>query len=228
MISTLLAAFTVGFLGSLHCVGMCGGIVTALTLGSHTGATYRLAYHAGRLFSYGLAGAFAGMTGAALMGAAGDTAVIARLISALFLVALGLYLSGWWLGLSVTETLGSVLWRRLQPLGRRILPVDRHWKALLIGMLWGWLPCGMIYVALTGSLASGGVLTGAAVMISFGLGTMPALLAIGSAAQWFARLAQNRILRQAAGIVFIGLGLIIMMYTLNTDSPAHAHMHGQI
>lgn len=226
MIPTLLAAFTVGFLGSLHCVGMCGGIVTALTLGTRTGSSYRLAYHTGRIFSYATAGAIIGTVGVTLMGIADEAAMIARWISGLFLIALGLYISGWWLGLAVTETAGNVLWRHLQPLGRRILPVDRPWKALLIGALWGWLPCGMVYVALTGALASGGAVTGAAVMISFGLGTLPALLAIGGLAQWFARIAQNQRLRQGAGTVFIVLGFLMILPEMSAGSLGHVHMHG--
>lgn len=226
MTSTLLAAFTVGLLGSLHCVGMCGGIVSALTLGARDGG-YRLAYHAGRIFSYAVAGAVVGSAGVALMSIAGEAATIARVISALFLIALGLYIPGWWRGLAVTETAGSVLWRRLQPLGRRFLPIDRPWKALLIGSLWGWLPCGMVYVVLTGALASGGAVTGAAVMISFGLGTLPALLAVGGLAQGFANLAQHRGLRQGAGMVFMVLGFVMLLSTLIPGASTHVHhMHG--
>lgn len=222
---TLLAAFTVGFLGSLHCVGMCGGIVTALTLGARGGG-YRLAYHTGRVFSYAVAGAVVGTLGVTLMGVAGEAAMIARMISALFLIALGLYIAGWWLGLAATETAGSVLWRRLQPLGRRFLPIDRFWKALLIGALWGWLPCGMVYVALTGALASGGAVTGAAAMISFGLGTLPALLAVGGLAQGFATLAKNRGIRQGAGIVFMLLGFLMLLSALIPGASTHVHLHG--
>ncbi len=137
--AALLSAFLVGLLGSTHCLGMCGGIVSALTLGLRadirrspwTLAPYLLAYNTGRIASYAIAGGLAGTLSAQLFGLASPTQAgwIARLVSAGFMIALGLYLAGWWPGLQQLEKCGGVLWRHIEPLGRRFLPVDRPFKA---------------------------------------------------------------------------------------------------
>ena len=90
---------------------------------------------------------------------------VGAVVAGLFMIALGLYLGGWWRGLALLERAGTGLWRRVQPLGRRLLPVDSVAKALAAGAIWGWLPCGLVYAALAWSLSAGGPLQGAALMI---------------------------------------------------------------
>lgn len=109
-------------------------------------------------------------------------------ISIAFVIALGLYLGDWWRGLTVFERLGAKFWRHLEPLGRRFLPVTRRRSALAIGLLWGWLPCGLVYAALALALVSGGAWQGASTLLAFGLGTLPALIALGFAGRWLAAL----------------------------------------
>src|SRR5690606_21814741 len=151
---TLLSGLLIGLFGSVHCVGMCGGIAGTLTLGARLPggrslralAPFLLAYNLGRIGSYAVAGAVVAGLGAQAFGwAAPERAhVVARLVSGGFALALGLYLGGWWYGLGALERAGARLWRRLAPLARRWLPVDRLPKALALGLLWGWLPCGMV------------------------------------------------------------------------------------
>lgn len=219
---TLASAFVVGLLGGVHCVGMCGGIVAALTFGlpperrQGVAATlpFLLAYNAGRIASYTLAGAIMGGAGlliAQLLPV--QTAQQALLVLAgLFMVAMGLYLAGWWAGLGRLERAGGVLWRRLEPYGRRLMPVRRPGQALALGMLWGWLPCGLVYSTLVWAVSSGGAWQGGALMLAFGLGTLPNLLLVGLAAGAVARLARDVRVRRAAG----GAVLLFGLWTLWT------------
>ncbi len=218
--ATLLTAFLVGLLGSTHCLGMCGGIVSALTLGLRadirrspwTIAPYLLAYNAGRIASYMIAGGLVGILSAQLFGLAppAQAGWIAKLVSGGFMIALGLYLAGWWPGLQQLEKWGGVVWRRIEPLGRRLLPVDRPYKALLFGLVWGWLPCGLVYTALAWAVASGSAGQGSLLMLAFGLGTLPMLLAIGAAAEWLRDFVRQPWVRRGAGLVVLLFGLYML------------------
>jgi len=217
MSEAIVSAFLVGLAGSGHCVGMCGGIVGALCLGLPPSARarparlapYLLAYNAGRISSYAFAGAIAGGAGATVAGLAGpETARLAgRVLAGGFMVALGLYVAGWWPGLAWLEHLGGMLWRRIEPLARRVLPVRTPVQALGAGLVWGWLPCGMVYSALVLALATGSAATGAGVMAAFGLGTLPMLLVMGAAAGRLAVLARQPLARRIAGVFILGFGL---------------------
>lgn len=227
---TLVSAFLIGLLGSTHCIGMCGGIVGAVTLGvrgasanSWSLVPFLIAYNAGRIASYTAAGALLGLLGAAMMQAApsANAQAVARLVSGGFMVALGLYLAGWWAGLGALERAGSKLWTRIEPVGRRLLPVDRPSKALLLGLLWGWLPCGLVYAALAWSAAAGGPAQGAALMAAFGLGTLPMLFAMGATARWLGAAVRLPVVRRVAGVLVLLFGV----YTLWPSPPA-VHEHG--
>jgi len=145
------AAIVVGLLGSSHCVGMCGGIVAALNMGVGENVSkqptslfvYHLGYNAGRIISYMLVGLLAGTLGAGLA-RLGVSPVAGKLLAAAFMIALGLYLANWWRGLVVLEKLGFRLWRHIQPLGQRLFPIQNPLQAMLLGLLWGWLPCGLV------------------------------------------------------------------------------------
>ena len=167
----LISAFVVGLLGGVHCVGMCGGIVGALSLGlsSQRQLPLLFAYNFGRIASYTVAGALMGALGFYFSGLLPVQAAQRVLLAfaGVFMVLLGLYLGGWWNLLSRVERLGSVLWRRIEPLGRGLLPVRSVRQALLLGLLWGWLPCGLVYSALVWTVASGGAVQGAALMLAF-------------------------------------------------------------
>lgn len=206
----LLALFVVGLLGGPHCAGMCGGIVGALSLQAPGGAAAvltHLAYNAGRIASYAVAGAIAGAVGYAF-GAALPVQRGLYLFASLMLVGMGLYLLGFTRALSVIERGGQHLWARIQPATRRFLPVRGPAQALPLGMLWGWLPCGLVYSALTTALASGSATRGALAMLAFGLGTLPNLLLAGLLLTRFRRYAQARATRIASGLLVLGFGLI--------------------
>lgn len=227
---TLLSAFLVGLLGSTHCVGMCGGIVGALTLGVPAAQRsrwallpYMLAYNIGRIGSYALAGAILGFISAQLFHFGNDAAVhrIGVLISAAFMILLGLYFTDLWRGLSAVERAGGYLWKRIEPFGRALLPVNHPGKALLFGAVWGWLPCGLVYSTLAWSLASGGPGQGALLMASFGLGTLPMLLVMGTAARWLHESGRFFLIRRVIGWLLILLGLYLILWSGGTAGHIH-------
>ena len=203
------ALFLVGLLGGTHCIGMCGGIVGALSLGGPARWSLHLAYNAGRILSYTAAGALAGALGAAGIGLGGDAPVriILYLVANLMLVALGLYLLGVTRALAFTERLGQRLWLHIQPLTRRFLPARTVAQAFPLGVLWGWLPCGLVYSALATALGSGSVAGGALAMLAFGAGTLPNLLAAGILLAKMNEFVRRAPVRIASGLLVLGFGL---------------------
>lgn len=209
-----LSAFLVGLLGGVHCVGMCGGIVGALTFGlpqqkrSTFGAIlpFQIAYNLGRLISYGVAGAIMGGLGLMLSQLIPiyQAQQVLYGIAGLFMILLGLYLGGWWSGLVRIEKAGGPIWQRIEPLAKRLLPVTHPGQALLLGLAWGWIPCGLVYSVLIWSVSAGSVLEGAGLMLAFGLGTLPNLFAMGVAATALSRWSKDiRVRRLAGGMVIL-------------------------
>ena len=207
--SGFLALFLVGLLGGTHCVGMCGGIVSAMSMGGQAGWGLHLAYNAGRILSYAVAGAVAGALGAASLGLEGQVPVrmVLYFIANLMLVALGLYLIGLSGALAFTERAGQALWRRVQPLTRRFLPVRGVAQAFPLGMLWGWLPCGLVYSALASALTAGSAGRGAAMMLAFGLGTLPNLLLAGLLLARLNGIVKRPVVRTVSGLLVLGFGI---------------------
>ena len=211
--TALASVFLVGLLGGVHCLGMCGGIVAALSLqraGAPPAVGLHLAYNLGRILSYSAAGALAGALGAAglLVAGAVPLRVGFYVLANLMLLALGFYLAGLWQGIAVLERAGARLWTRLRPLATRLVPVDSTPRALASGLLWGWLPCGMVYSVLTTALFTGSAGRGFLVMLAFGLGTLPNLLGMAMVADRLRPLLQKRWLRVGAGVVVAGFGVL--------------------
>src|SRR4051812_39448411 len=185
MTAAAVSLFVVGLLGGVHCLGMCGGLVTALTVrmpGERPRPFLQLAYHAGRLSTYAAAGALAGALGASAMTLERFMPVQTALyvIAQLMLVALGLYLAGVTRYLAPFERAGHRIWRRLQPLSRGLFPARSAPRAYAVGLVWGLVPCGLVYSALATAMVSGGAREGATMLLAFGAGTSPSLLAMGS------------------------------------------------
>jgi sulfite exporter TauE/SafE len=211
-VAALSAMFLVGLLGGSHCLGMCGGIVTALTVrmpGDRARGSLHIAYHTGRLTTYALAGALAGGLGSAALLFEGflPAQIVLYVVAQLMLVALGLYLLGVPRYLEVFERAGRVLWRRLQPPAASLFPVRSAPRAYAVGLLWGLLPCGLVYSVLVTALVSGGAADGALVMLAFGAGTLPSLLAAGALWPALQGLSRSQTARRAAGGAIIAFGL---------------------
>jgi sulfite exporter TauE/SafE len=210
--SLLTAALLLGLAGGAHCAGMCGGIVGALASSPGSRArpyAFTAAYHLGRGASYAAAGAIAGAFGEASLALRGSLAThqVLFTFASAALLATGLYVAGYAPFVRRLEGAGAVLWRRIQPWSRPLIPATTPLKAGALGMLWGWLPCGMVYGALLLALASGSVPGGAATMAAFALGTMPALVLAGVAARSVAQRPVRRELRVLAGIAIAAVGL---------------------
>jgi sulfite exporter TauE/SafE len=228
---SLAGAALLGLFGGLHCIGMCGGISASLagalpqtsTLGGRVLAQF--GYNFGRIFSYAVAGALAGGLGLsvlALIGPGGTT--VLRVLAGLFLVAAGLYLSGWWMGMARVEQIGARAWRHIAPFAQRLGPLDRPWKLVALGAIWGWLPCGLVYAALAGAVAAGGAFEGARWMACFGLGTLPIMLTGGALSSRLLGSVNRGRVRWAVGALVIGFGVwTIAAATLMGHAGAEGH-----
>ena len=216
----MLTAFGAGLLGGAHCAAMCGGIVS-LTCSPAAGMQQRrwrfaLSYNAGRICSYVLAGALAGALGQAGMALRGGALAqhLLMFLMGVTLIVVALNVAGVAPVTRGIEAAGGFLWRRLQPLSRRFLPVTSLRQALGLGLLWGWLPCGMVYAVLLTALASGSATEGALILAAFGLGTLPNLLLIGAAVNRLRGWMQWPALRYAAGAVIAAVGVWGMLHVL--------------
>ena len=217
-------AFMLGLLGGAHCIGMCGGIMGALTFSIPARERLRrllmvLHYNLGRIASYTLMGVAVGLLGSLAVGAQGSAL---RIVAGLLLIAMGLYLADWWRGLTYLERLGSLLWRYIQPLGKRFMPATTPLQALALGGLWGWLPCGLVYSTLAYAAASGNALQAGVTMLAFGLGTLPAVFASGMVAERLQALIQKQRVRQFFALTIIAFGV----WTIWGAKSHSGHDHG--
>lgn len=216
MDSILITALMVGFLGGVHCLGMCGGVVGALTFSLESKAQaswwrmlpFQLAYNIGRISSYVIIGALFGFLGSSLSSIATflPAQQLLQVIAGLFMISLGLYLGGWWFGLVAIEKVGSSVWQRLSPYAAKFTPVKYIHQAWLYGLVWGWLPCGLVYSMLIMALSAGSALQGGLVMLAFGLGTLPNLLLMGVFAFYFTKISRNLWVRRFAGVSVMAMG----------------------
>lgn len=217
---TLLSVFLVGLFGGLHCAGMCGGIVSVMGAGNRPVipiASSRpapplailLGYNLGRITSYTFAGALAGALGSTAALARGVLPVqqVAFVLANLLLIGMGLYLTGALRSVAMLEAAGQGLWRALKPLAARLLAADSFGRAFTAGLVWGWVPCGMVYGVLIAALLGGSTLEGASLLLAFGLGTLPNLLALGWSAHAARRWLAQRRVRIAAGVLVIAFGV---------------------
>lgn len=230
--ATFLSALLVGLLGAGHCAGMCGGIVGVLSIGGQSLSTggrllRTLAYNAGRVMSYVAAGAAAGYAGQTLGGLLppGVAPRLAMSLSAGFAVLLALYMIGRGGFLVRLESLGGRAWRYLRPIGQRFIPARSASRAFGLGLVWGWLPCGLVYTVLAWSLASGAPAKGALLMLGFGLGTLPALVTMGMAGSWLLEWRGRPLVRYTAGVVLVGIAVSTLWHGLGVEAM-HAG-HGQ-
>jgi sulfite exporter TauE/SafE len=230
----LLGALGIGLFGGVHCVAMCGGIAGAVALGAGPGATAgsRLRLLAtvgmGRVLGYALAGVLAGGLGlgvAGVLGAHGGAAL--RVLAGLLLLGMACVVGGVWRVPLALERVGLAVWRRLAPLAGTLRGAGGA-RAILLGVLWGWLPCGLVYGALGWAATTGRPLDGALVMTAFGLGTLPATLVTGTAAARLGRVLRASASRRVAGALLavfalwtLGAG-VVMAGRAGSQGACHA------
>jgi len=228
-------AFLIGLFSAFHCIGMCSGLVGAMTMSlapnirkntSHLGL-YTLTYNLGRLSSYATAGFLVGWFGQTIRDVLmpDEGIAIARLIASILIIAMGFYIAGWFPQFSKIEKIGAPLWRYLQPFGQKLLPVKNLWQAFLFGAVWGWLPCGLVYYVLLIAPANDGAGSSALFMLLFGLGTLLPMMASGFLTGRLAPLRQSQKIRIFSGIVLIIMGLISLWLASDPDAHHYLHFH---
>jgi hypothetical protein len=225
---TMTAAFLAGLAGGAHCAAMCGPLI-GIACGPRTGDFSRsrwlrhaLSYNAGRIASYVMAGALTGAMGAAGLAVRGAPLTQQMLLAAMSvsLIMLAAYIAGIAPLVRGIEAAGSIVWRRIQPWSRRFLPVTTPARAFGLGLIWGWLPCGMVYVALIAALTTADPLHGALVMAAFGLGTLPNVLAIAAWFKCVMDLARGRLARVLIAAVIAGIGVLGIAKALDHTTVA--------
>lgn len=219
---SLSAALVAGLAGSAHCFAMCGSLAGAFGLRARSVGN-ALSYHVGRLSGYTLAGVISGLLGATLQ-AVLDLASIGswlRIASGVLLLLIAFRMLSPWNPLRWLETLGAKFWRGLQPLTHKTGTLSGRTQAIALGFLWGWLPCGLVYSMLLFAALSGNALHGGAILLAFGLGTLPAMLASTVLAAQVQQLLRNRWPRFASGVLLLLLGTWMIWISL----PAAEHMH---
>ncbi|MDO4427716.1 MAG: sulfite exporter TauE/SafE family protein [Moraxella sp.] len=242
-VTLLLSAVAMGFFGSPHCLGMCGGIVTAFGMSMHNANPTKkrlliFSYHLGRLISYMLLGVVASVFGASLLSPFMHSGVPRFLLGASLVLA-GLLMLGLPL-LNRLERVGLGLWQKLSPLRAKLFPLDKFPKAVAAGLLWGLLPCGLVYAALLVAVSGAGfgvtdpnlvaqLQFGAVFMLFFGLGTLPMLLFAQTVVLWLQKAITRYQLRRLGGAVIVlsGLAVIVPPLLHNHDHHAHAHAHAE-
>lgn len=210
--SLIYMAFVTGLLGTGHCIGMCGGLVSALSLseaGRQGGWFFHLLYNLGRISTYTFIGAVVGWLGSALAYTDRFKMVTRSLLigSDVFVILVGLGTAGLftWLNVSKLDFPGPMKAMTVAVVGLRRLPPAI--SALPLGLLFGFIPCGYLYAVAITAAQSASVATGALMLFAFGLGTAPSLLLFGSAAHWLSGRARTWMLR-IAGLVVAGMGVI--------------------
>ena len=211
--ATLLSAFLMGLIGSTHCIGMCGGIISTLStnFSGHAGTQsffIQLFYNVGRITSYSFIGFLIGIFSSNLMELLPDPHAFSMKVSGIFFILLGLYISQILNSFKYLEGAGQKLWVKIEPFGRKYLPAQTMLDAWKLGLVWGWLPCGLVYSALALSMTQLNPAYSALTMLVFGLGTLPTLLLIGHFAQNLKSILQNKQVR-------IFLGLILVVYGIS-------------
>ncbi len=207
---TLGAALMLGFAASGHCLAMCGGISAALGIATAKRADGRpralllVAYQIGRMLSYAIAGGLIGGVLGFIVGWLDIDAVRQglRVVSAAALVAAAFVAFG--ALRDPGSRIGKLVWPRLAPFGRRLLPVTSVARAFGFGMVWGWMPCGFAYTVMVIAALEHDALRSAATMLAFGVGTAPAMIAVAFGARRAARFAAGNAGKRVAGSVLIG------------------------
>jgi uncharacterized protein len=218
----LISAFSLGLAGAGHCLGMCGGIAAALNLGGKIRTSTTIAYHVGRVCSYTSLGALLGFASAAVD--IGVWTLSLRYLAGILLIGMGLYIGNWWRGMALLEQAGSKLWQPVQKLSSRWLPVHHWHQALPLGLCWGLMPCGLIYSSLAWAATANNGLHSALLMLAFGLGTLPAMLATSLGAHRLQDLLRKRGLKVVIALLLItsGAWTLYVTYTHSNHSD-----HGQ-
>lgn len=228
----LIAALMAGLLGSGHCFAMCGGIAGSLgviaTTQSRAGSLRAaLQFNLGRLLGYASLGALTGALAgfAPALAAAQGAATWLRWLTAAAVALIGLRLLTGWGWLAFAERGGTMFWRRIAPFAVRAAARPGIAGRLLTGLCWAFLPCGLVYSSLLLAASTGSAIGGAASMLAFGAGTLPALLGLGMTAPALSALLSDCSFRRFAGFGLLVLALWMAVATTGMLSGHEHAMH---
>lgn len=236
LIASLAAAFAAGLLGSTHCLGMCAGIsgvftINAAARGLRAQLTTALVYNSGRLASYAVLGALVATFGNTLIAVMPSIAGPLRLAGGVIIVLIGLQIAFNWRVLQPLERMGARIWESIAPLAKGLLPVTSLPKAAALGLMWGLLPCGLVYSVLLVAATTADSVQGALIMAAFGLGTLPAMLATGLGAIQLNRVLGRAGARLGAGLLIVIVGVLTLVAPLGSviapGTAHHEHMQHQ-
>jgi len=227
----LAAALITGVLGSAHCFGMCGGIsglfaVNASVTTLRAQIPKAIMYNLGRVLTYAILGGLVALLGKTTVELIPKMAAPVRLASGILIILVGLQLAFGWRILAPLENTGARIWKRVAPAAKGLVPVETMAQALGLGIIWGWLPCGLVYSVLLLAATTTDVVSGALVMIAFGLGTMPAMLATGVSASKLAQFMSGKRVGAGLLIVVLGLATIAMPVMKLTGTQEHSGHSG--
>ncbi|MCO4810945.1 MAG: sulfite exporter TauE/SafE family protein [Gammaproteobacteria bacterium] len=231
LLPVVAAAFVTGLLGSAHCFGMCAGISGLFAVGANVASMRNqvpraVAYNVGRVLSYAFLGVIVAVLGKTVVAGIPDIAAPVRFASGMLIILVGLQLAFGWRILAPLESAGAKIWNRIAPAAKGLVPVESLAQALGLGLIWGWLPCGLVYSVLLLAATTAEPTSGGLVMIAFGLGTLPAMIATGISASKLARFMSGK--RLGAGLLIIVLGLATIAMPVMKFTRADRQMdHGQ-
>ena len=208
-----ISAFFIGLLGAGHCIGMCSGIASALSFSINpeqkNGRWALLLYNLGRISSYSLAGfIFAGSSSLLMVWIGGKESLIyLRILASIMMLLLAFYIARIWNGLIIVERAGQIIWRFIKPLAQYFLPLKHPLLAFPLGLLWGWLPCGLVYSTLIWAVSSADAINGLVIMLGFGLGTLPAMMLVGSLSNKLKNILNKQWFRYGSGFILAAFAL---------------------
>lgn len=235
-LSALFTAFFVGLLGSGHCFGMCGGLAAGLGTLPVAGedntdtkprATSAFLFNIGRIISY----AGLGLISAWFLASLGHTlnipkwSMILRFVTALMIFLIGVQFLFNWQTLAGIERVGAKVWKLILPLAVKASSLPGGTGRLLLGLCWGLLPCGLVYSVLLTASAAGSPVSGAAVMLAFGLGTLPSMLGMSLAAPALASLLSDKWTKKLMGAALIMLAVLSVSLMVVKMQGQGGHKH---
>ena len=215
-----LTAFLSGLLGSIHCIGMCGGIIIALSITLPKASYYKMylyhsCYNFGRILSYSLIGFVAGFLGFVVFDLSkNEFFLIVKVIGGISLIGIGLYLGGVLSIFNFLEKVGWFFWLKISPYTKKFIPINNAWHAFIVGVLWGNVPCGLVYATLIWSLSFGSFIKSTLLMMIFGLGTLPVMFFSIFFMSNLRGILKKCLVRLAVCFIMLGAGTFTIINTI--------------
>lgn len=231
---TILACFIAGLSSTLHCFGMCGGISTMLSLQSEQSEQYlrkyqnAFLYNAGRIFSYAMIGLLAGISSQfATYHFLKNGHQILQIISSIILITIALHILGLFSSFKIIEKVAYILWKKVQLLFKWLLPAKSPIAVFSFGLIWGWLPCGMVYSVLLLAVSSANALDSMLYMLAFGLGTLPGMFSASAGSSYINGLTKKAMFKYISAVLLIGIALIpfYSSFFSDNDHSNHSYLH---